>query len=57
MTKEIFVKYLYLCKCGKCYMTRDDFTRHLKYTKRWRKYHYALDYNEIPFKIRCMVVS
>jgi len=46
-----FVRKLYLCKCGICFRKRKDFIEHLKDTKRWRKYHYAPDYNEIPFII------
>lgn len=42
------VRKLYLCKCGWCFNSHDDFAYHLKTTKRWRKYHYAPDYNEIP---------
>lgn len=45
------IKTLFLCKCGLCFKKRDDLMEHLKDTKRYRKYHYAPDYQEIPFRI------
>ena len=40
---------VYLCKCGLCFWSHKHLIEHLKDTKRYRKYHYALDYKEIPF--------
>ena len=45
-------KILYLCKCGQCFWKREHFLEHLKDTKRWRKYHYAPDYSEVPHTVR-----
>lgn len=42
---------LYLCKCGLCFWSSKHFHEHLKDTKRYRKYHYAMDYKEVPFLI------
>ncbi len=42
---------LYLCKCGLCFFSRKHLTEHLSDCRRWRKYHYAPDYKEIPFVI------
>lgn len=42
---------LFLCKCGNCYTYRDNYKKHLRQTKRWRKYHYAPTYSEVPFII------
>ena len=42
---------LYLCKCGICFRSRKHFFEHLKDSKRWKKYHYAPDFNEIAFII------
>lgn len=49
--KWLFLRRLYLCKCGMCFKNRIHFNIHLKNTKRYRKYHYASDYKEIPFTI------
>ena len=46
-----FIKRLYLCKCGACFEKREHFTEHLKDSKRYRKHHYAMDYNEVGFTI------
>ena len=42
------IKRYYLCYCGLCFKTREEFTEHIKDTKRWRNRHFAMDYNTLP---------
>ena len=35
---------IYACSCGLAFWSNKHFEEHLRDTKRWRKYHYAMDF-------------